>query len=100
MYIEYLRFQIKPGFQARFLELDEKLWTQKLAENPGFHKKEVWLNPEDPTDLVVIVWWSSREQWKSITPEDVQAIDEQFTAAIGEGNSELIEAREYRLNES
>ena len=100
MYIEYLRFQIKPGFQARFLELDEELWTRRLSQNPGFHKKEVWLNPEDSTDLVIVVWWSNREQWKSITPEDVQAIDDEFVEAIGPGNSMLVEAREYRLADS
>jgi len=99
MYIEYLRFQVQPGFQARFLELDEELWTKSLSQNPGFHKKEVWLNPEDPTDLVVIVWWSNREQWKSITPEEVEAIDKKFAEAIGPGNSKLVEAKEYRLSE-
>lgn len=99
MYIEYLRFQIQPGFQERFIQLDEELWTRSLSQNPGFHKKEVWLNPEDPTDLVIIVWWSNREQWKSITPAEVQAIDDQFAEAIGPGHSMLVEAREYRLSD-
>ena len=99
MYIEYLRFQIKPGFKERFLQLDKELWTSYLSQNPGFHKKEVWLNPEDPTDLIIIVWWSDREQWKSITPEQVRAIDQKFEEAIGPGNSKLVEGREYHLSE-
>ena len=98
MYIEYLRFQIKPGFQKRFMELDQELWTSRLSKNPGFHKKEVWLNPEDPTNLVIIVWWSNREQWKSITLEEVEALDQKFIEAIGPGNSTLVETREYRLS--
>lgn len=99
MYIEYLRFEVQLGFQQKFIQLDEEIWTQTLSKNPGFHKKEVWLNPEDPTDLVVVVWWSNREQWKSITPAEVEAIDQEFAKAIGAGNSKLVEAREYRLSD-
>jgi uncharacterized protein (TIGR03792 family) len=99
MYIEYLRFQIKPGFQERFIQLDEELWTRSLSQNPGFHKKEVWLNPEDPTDLVIVIWWSDREQWKAIPNAELQAIDQRITEAIGPGNAQLIEAKEYRLEE-
>ena len=99
MYIEYLRFRVEPLLRDQFLQKDKEIWTAALSQNPGYDKKEVLLNPEDPSEVIAIIWWSDREQWKAIPLEELNEIEARFNQAMGAGTYELLEAREYRLAE-
>ncbi len=35
----------------------------------------MWVDPDDEGHVHAVIWWSSREEWKRITPEQVEAID-------------------------
>jgi uncharacterized protein (TIGR03792 family) len=39
-------------------------WTQALANYAGFIGKEVWLNPNEPTEIILVIRWVTPEQWK------------------------------------
>lgn len=68
MYVEYLKFRVEPQLREQFVERDREIWTAALAAVPAFEHKELWLNPEDPSELVTIVYWRDRDQWKAIPP--------------------------------
>ncbi|QOV23007.1 TIGR03792 family protein [Anabaenopsis elenkinii] len=84
MVIEFLKFQVPPEVQATYIQKDREIWTTTLANYPGFLGKEVWTNLNDPTEVILIIRWATREQWQAIPPEDLQTIDAKFTQAMGE----------------
>lgn len=68
--VEWLKFQVPSQQQARFIEQDAAIWTPVLSSYPGFQRKEIWSNPDRPDELVIVIHWSSMEQWQAI-PQDV-----------------------------
>ena len=96
MVIELLKFQVPPGEREIYIQKDAEIWTTGLAKYPGFLGKEVWINPDDPTELIVIVRWATREQWKAIPLEDLEKIEEKFTQAMGKSYP-IVESGEYQV---
>lgn len=96
MVIELLKFQVPPEVQATYIQKDREIWTTTLAEYPGFLGKEVWTNPNDPTEVILIIRWATREQWQAIPPEDLQRIDAKFTQAMGE-TYPIVASAEFEL---
>jgi uncharacterized protein (TIGR03792 family) len=94
--IERLTFQVDPTIRDKFLAEDAAIWTQMLASQPGFLGKEVWLS-ENPQEIVAIMHWASREQWKAIAVVDLVETDRRFTAAVGPG-FELLDCSEFSVH--
>ncbi|MBD2356586.1 TIGR03792 family protein [Tolypothrix sp. FACHB-123] len=95
MVIELLKFKIAADVRDTFIQKDEEIWTAALANYPGFLAKEVWLNPDDYTEITFIVRWATREQWKAISPAELQDIEKTFAAAVG-ATYELVAVAEYQ----
>lgn len=93
--IEFLKFKIPSQMQEIFLQKDAEIWTTALAQYPGFLGKEVWLNPQDPTEIIFVVRWATKEQWQAIPLEELAAIEQKFAAALGD-TYELVESAEYQ----
>ncbi|MEA5583563.1 TIGR03792 family protein [Nodularia harveyana UHCC-0300] len=96
MVIELLKFQVAPEVREIYIQQDAEIWTAGLAKYPGFLGKEVWINPNDPTELILIVRWATKEQWEAIPPEDLQLIEQKFTAVMGKSYP-IIESGEYHV---
>ncbi|MGH1394597.1 MAG: TIGR03792 family protein [Trichormus sp.] len=96
MVIEFLKFKVAPDTRENYLQQDAAIWTTALAKYPGFLGKEVWLNPQDPTEVTLIIRWQTKAQWQAIPPEDLAAIEQKFTQALP-NNHHLIESKEYQL---
>lgn len=96
MVIEFLKFKVAFGTQEAFLQQDAAIWTTALAKYPGFLGKEVWINPQDSTEVTLIVRWETKEQWQAIPIEDLAAIEQKFDQAVG-NNYELLESKEYQV---
>jgi uncharacterized protein (TIGR03792 family) len=92
--IELLKFAVEVEKQADFIQKDHEIWTKALSEYPWFIHKEVWINPEKPQEIVIVIWMRSRQEWKSIPQEKVEEIQKQFDEAIGP-NYRLIEGSDY-----
>jgi uncharacterized protein (TIGR03792 family) len=83
MVIEWLKVKVSPELRDKFIQKDAEIWTSMLASYPGFLSKEVWINPDVSTELVLIIRWESREQWGSIPAEQLAATEQQFNQALG-----------------
>jgi len=98
MVIEWLRFQVDPSKKDWFLKQDQEIWTEALAKYPGFLDKAVWLDPHVPDSIVMVIQWSSYEQWQAIPPEDLAEIEQRFQQRLqGEEpvRYKMVEAKEY-----
>lgn len=97
MVIEFLKIEVTPEHRQKYLQLDKEIWTKALAKCPGFLGKEVWLNPDKPTEAILIVRWASREEWKSISAELLNEIERQFALALGSIEHQIVESVEYEV---
>lgn len=96
MVIELLKFKMNPAVRESFIQKDEEIWTTALTKYPGFLGKEVWINPNDKSEVVIVVQWETREQWKSIPQTDLDAIESKFDRSL-EFTYEMVESSEYQM---
>jgi len=59
--IELLKFQVTPALGEKFVQKDAEISTQALATYPRFLSQEVWLNPKESTEIILVVRWETRE---------------------------------------
>ncbi|MBD2294353.1 TIGR03792 family protein [Anabaena sphaerica FACHB-251] len=96
MIIEFLKFKMPAELRETFIQKDEEIWTTVLSKYPGFLGKEVWISPDDLTEVVIVVHWQNREQWKAISETELEAIAQKFDQYLG-FSYEMSEASEYQV---
>lgn len=96
MVIEWLKVKLSPELREKFIQKDAEIWTAKLASYPGFLNKEVWISPENPSEVVLIIRWASLEAWKAIPPDELEKTEQQFAQELG-SQQEIIEATHYQV---
>ncbi|AFY56747.1 putative cyanobacterial protein, TIGR03792 family [Rivularia sp. PCC 7116] len=96
MVIELLKFRISPKDREKYIQRDAEIWTAALVDYPGFLGKELWINPNDPEELVMVIRWETRQQWKSILQEEIDAITEKFDKDL-KFTYEIVESSEYQV---
>ena len=99
MVIEWLKFRVISQLQDKFLQKDAEIWTPLLASYPGFLGKETWLVPEKTEEIVFVIRWHTREQWKSIPLQVLFETEREFSLQMGVNTYEMIETREYVLTD-
>ena len=67
---------------------------QALATYPGFFGKEVWNDSKEPTEVIMIIWSGTPEQWKSIRLEPLDEIEKRFAEQMGNISYELLDSSE------
>lgn len=93
--IEWLKFKVVAELREQFVQQDNEIWTAALATYPGFLGKEVWISPDDLTQIVTVVRWESAEQWHSIPPAELAQVEARFAAAMGD-TYELMESAAFQ----
>lgn len=96
MVIEWLKVRVSPDLREKFIQQDAEIWTSMLANYPGFLSKEVWINPETPTEVVLIIRWASLEDWKAVPLDRLVQTEQQFNQAFGDQH-QIIQAAEYQV---
>jgi uncharacterized protein (TIGR03792 family) len=96
MVIEWLKVNVIPELREQFIQKDAEIWTTALSRYPGFLGKEVWISPDNLAELVLIIRWESFEQWDAIPPEDLQRVEAQFAAVMGD-TSKIVESSRYQV---
>jgi uncharacterized protein (TIGR03792 family) len=97
MIIEWLKFKVFAQDQEFFLIKDAEIWTHNLRQYPGFLGKEIWLNPNHPDEMILLIRWQTLEQWKAIPQEVLEEIERQFHQAMGSHFYQMIESFFYQI---
>ena len=99
MVIEWLKYRVEPQNREKFIEVDRETWTATLVNYPGFLGKEIWINPEIPSEIVLIVRWESSQPGSAIPAEVLQATDKKFIEKMGENEYKMLESFNYQVRQ-
>lgn len=97
MVIEWLKFQVSLEAKQKFIEADDEIWTEILTNQEGYLGKETWLNPSVDNEIIIIIYWNSREEWKAVPRELLDKTESKFAQAVGQNNYQMIESLEYQM---
>ncbi|ELR96773.1 TIGR03792 family protein [Gloeocapsa sp. PCC 73106] len=97
MIIEWLKFEVTPEAKQKFIEADDDIYTETLATFPGYLGKETWLNPFVETEVILVIHWASREQWKGVAEDILLETEAKFAQAVGKDNYRIVESLEYQI---
>ncbi|MEM9979557.1 MAG: TIGR03792 family protein [Cyanobacteria bacterium P01_D01_bin.2] len=96
MVIEWLKFKVDPTQRSRYLAIDEQIWTSALETYPGFLDKTTWLDPAHDDEVIFVIAWATREQWKAIPESELEQINQRFDAALGFDYT-MLESKEFNV---
>ncbi|MCY7390252.1 MAG: TIGR03792 family protein [Leptolyngbyaceae cyanobacterium CAN_BIN12] len=97
MVIEWLKVQVAEERREAFIQKDEEIWTAALAKHSGFLGKEVWISPQNSQEVILVIHWETREAWKAIPQDYLDATEKQFNQAFEQNTYKIIEAAEYSV---
>lgn len=96
MVIEWLKFKIDSN-REKFIEKDAEIWTATLSKYPGFLGKEIWINPNNEAEIIFIIRWKTREDWKAVPQSILEETEQKFAQAVGNISYEMSESSEYQV---
>ena len=96
MNVEWLRIKVAPEYRERFVQKDDEIWTTFLSQAPGFLKKEIWISPEDKSEVIIAIHWSALAQQQPISKEALDAVEENFLEQLGV-SFQLLETKQYQV---
>jgi uncharacterized protein (TIGR03792 family) len=96
MIVEWLRIKVAPEYRERFVQKDDEIWTNFLRQYPGFLKKEVWISPNDLSEVTIAIHWTTVELQQAIPKAALQSIEKQFLEALAVP-FQLIEIKLYQV---
>ena len=96
MVIECLRVHVIPELRERFVQKDEEIWTSMLSSYPAFLGKEVWISPDESSEVMLIIRWESFEGWQAIPESELQRVEDEFNTAMN-GAYEIVDSYRYQV---
>ena len=75
--VEHLRIQVPSGGRQAWLEAERGSWEPWLARQEGFIGRDLLWDPE-AEEGTLLIRWRSREAWKAIPEQEVEAVQERF----------------------
>ena len=75
--VEHLRIQVPSQGRQAWLEAERGSWEPWLARQEGFIGRDLLWDPE-AEEGTLLIRWRSREAWKSISEQEVEAVQERF----------------------
>lgn len=96
MVVEWLKFRVDPDLREQFVQQDAQIWTETLSQYSGFLNKEVWISPDNLSEVVQVIYWETYEQWQAIPPDVLEQTEARFAAALGD-TYELIGSARYQV---
>jgi len=96
MVIEWLKIKVRPELREQYIQKDAEIWTTALTGFPGFLGKEVWIHPTDLSEIVLVIRWASREQWKAVPSQRLRELEAAFNKALPVGH-QVVETGEYQV---
>ncbi len=75
MVVEYLTFSVTTAERTAWLAVEESTWSRFLKQQPGFIRKQLWVDRDRPDEVVAVIWWQDFESWQSISADQVERVD-------------------------
>lgn len=79
MVIEFLTFPVTESERAQWMEVEERTWSRFLEQQPGFVRKQLWVERGRPDEICAMIVWADDESWFSIPADKLAEVD----AAMG-----------------
>lgn len=96
MVVEWLKFRVSPDLREQFVQKDAEIWTVALSQYPGFINKEVWISPDDLSEVVTVIYWETFEQWQAIPASELEQVEARFAEVMGD-TYEMVESSRYQV---
>lgn len=98
MAVEELCFALKDeSLVPIWLKAEHLAWTQALAVNEGFYRKDIWQSIKDPRIVKTVIYWRCQSDWDAYDLWQANALDEKIALAVGQGNCQLV-AEDHKIN--
>ena len=75
--VEHLRVKVPAEGRAAWLEAERGSWEPWLEQQEGYLGRDLLWDPERE-EGTLLIRWASREQWKAIPMDEVEAVQERF----------------------
>ena len=79
--VELLRLQVPVSERQVWLDAEARTWQPWLEQQQGFLSRDLYWDAALEQG-VLLIRWASREQWKAISPEEVERVQRQFDADV------------------
>ena len=85
--IEHLRIQVPRQDRQAWLDAERGSWEPWLAQQPGFLGRDLLWDPNSE-EGTLLIRWSSRDAWKAIPVEEVEAVQQRFESMAREATGQ------------
>ena len=75
--VEHLRIQVPDQARDAWMKAEQQSWEPWLAQQEGFLGRDLLWDPSTE-EGTLLIRWSSREAWKAIPQEEVEAVQQRF----------------------
>ena len=75
--VEHLRLKVTKEYRLKWLSAEKKSWEPWLSKKKGFLGRNLFWDPENE-EATLLISWSSIENWKSISEEEIASVQEEF----------------------
>jgi len=75
--IEHLRLRVQSKNKDAWLLAEKKSWQPWLEKKDGFIERRLFWD-EKAQEAIILISWSDREKWKSISQENIEEVQEIF----------------------
>ena len=78
---EELRLKVPTNFKEAWLNAEKNVWEPWLSEKEGFLDRTIFWNKNNE-EALILVNWKNKKCWKSISIEEVNAIQKKFDESV------------------
>ncbi len=104
MITELLGIRMAPEDRERYVQQEHDIWTAYIAKQPGFLWKEIWLNPEDDGEVILVIHWTTLAEQQAVPKQavpkaELAAVEQQFKLSFGTAY-EVVEVKLYQVRKT
>ncbi|WP_254996260.1 TIGR03792 family protein [Cyanobium sp. Aljojuca 7D2] len=75
--VEHLRLKVPAEARQAWIDAEKGSWEPWLAQQDGFLDRQLLWDPTTE-EGTLLIRWASRDQWKAIPEQDLEAVQERF----------------------
>lgn len=87
--IEHLKLKVPEAARQAWLEAERGSWEPWLSRQQGFLGRDLLWNPETE-EGTLLIRWHSREAWKAIPLQEVEAVQQRFEQLAREATGQRL----------